>query len=388
MEAIASSDGSARHGAARVRFEAVSKRFGEVPVLSEFSLDVPPGAFLVVLGPSGCGKTTALLMVAGLERPTSGRVRIGEIDVTDLPPRHRDVAMVFQSYALYPHMDIGENIGYPLRVRGVEKDRRRAAVERFAGLVGIDHLLDRRPSQLSGGQRQRVALARAMVREPSCFLMDEPLSNLDAKLRTSMRGELKHLQKDLGTTTVYVTHDQAEATTMADLIAVIENGELQQVATPDEIYDRPANRFVATFVGNPAMSLISGSVDGSSRSFATPAGSIPLSDRTDQASRAAEVTEMGVRPADLRLVSPDEEGVLKGEVYVVEPMGHETIVEVRAGDVRLVALAPRGWRGAFGEAVGVRIDDRQASFFDPDGVTRIHRSDRGDGSAREGEEHG
>jgi multiple sugar transport system ATP-binding protein len=388
MEPIASSDGaSARHGAARVRFEAVSKRFGEVQVLSDFSLDVPPGAFLVVLGPSGCGKTTALRMVAGLEQPTSGRVRIGDTDVTDLPPRHRDVAMVFQSYALYPHMDIGENIGYPLRVRGVEKDRRRAAVERFAGLVGIDHLLDRRPSQLSGGQRQRVALARAMVREPSCFLMDEPLSNLDAKLRTSMRGELKHLQKNLGTTTVYVTHDQAEATTMADLIAVIDDGVLQQVATPDEIYDRPANRFVASFVGNPAMSLIPGSVDATSRAFTTPAGSIPLSDQTIQG-RAAEVTEMGVRPEDLRLVSPDEEGVLKGEVYVVEPMGHETIVEVHAGDFRLVALAPRGWRGAFGEAVGVRIDDRQASFFDPEGVTRIHRSDRGAGSAREGEEHG
>jgi multiple sugar transport system ATP-binding protein len=388
MEAIASSDeASARHRAARVRFEAVSKRFGDVQVLSEFSLDVPPGAFLVVLGPSGCGKTTALRMVAGLERPTSGRVRIGDTDVTDLPPRHRDVAMVFQSYALYPHMDIAENIGYPLRVRGVEKDRRRASVERFAGLVGIDHLLDRRPSQLSGGQRQRVALARAMVREPSCFLMDEPLSNLDAKLRTSMRGELKHLQKDLGTTTVYVTHDQAEATTMADLIAVIDDGVLQQVATPDEIYDRPANRFVATFVGNPAMSLIPGSMDAASRSFTTPAGSIPLSDRTIQA-RAAEVTEMGVRPEDLRLVSPDERGVLKAEVYVVEPTGHETIVEVRAGDVRLVALAPRAWRGAFGEPVGVRIDDRQASFFDPEGVTRIHRSDRGGGAAREGEEHG
>jgi multiple sugar transport system ATP-binding protein len=355
--------------------------------LNDFTLKVGQGEFVALLGPSGCGKTTALRVLAGLELPTAGRVLIGERDVTRLQPRDRDVAMVFQSYALYPHMDIGENIGYPLRVRGVEKDRRREAVERFAGLVGIDHLLDRRPSQLSGGQRQRVALARAMVREPSCFLMDEPLSNLDAKLRTSMRGELKHLQKDLGTTTVYVTHDQAEATTMADLIAVIDDGVLQQVGTPDVIYDRPANRFVASFVGNPAMSLIPGSVDVTSRAFATPVGSIRLSDRTIQP-RASGVTEMGVRPEDLRLVSPDEKGVLKGEVYVVEPMGHETIVEVRAGDVRLVALAPRGWRGAFGEAVGVGIDDRQASFFDPEGVTRIHRSDRGDGPAREGEGHG
>ena len=222
---------------------------------------MPDGAFLVLLGPSGCGKTTALRVLAGLEVPTAGTVHIGDRDVTRMQPRDRDVAMVFQSYALYPHMTVAENIGYPLRIRGLSKADQRAGVQRVAESLEIPHLLDRRPRHLSGGQRQRVALARAIVREPSVFLMDEPLSNLDAKLRTSMRGEIKRLQKRLGTTTLYVTHDQAEAMTMADLVAVMREGELQQLAPPDEIYDRPANRFVATFVGNPPMNVLDGRVD-------------------------------------------------------------------------------------------------------------------------------
>jgi multiple sugar transport system ATP-binding protein len=370
--------------ASSVEFRSVEKLFGGVQVLSEFSLSIPEGAFLVVLGPSGCGKTTALRILAGLEQPSGGRVLIGDDDVTDLPPRRRNVAMVFQSYALYPHMNVEENIAYPLKIRGVPKGERHAAVVQVAELVGIGHLLDRRPRQLSGGQRQRVALARAMVREPSCFLMDEPLSNLDAKLRTSMRGELKRLQKELGTTTLYVTHDQAEATTMADLVAVIDNGVLQQVASPDEIYDRPTNRFVATFVGNPALSIVRGWVDRNAGCFVSDLGSIPVSDRTLSASADAPVEEMGVRPEDLRLTSPDEEGVLKGEVYVVEPMGHETIVDVRAGDVHLAVLAPRDWRGASGESVGIRVNDRTACFFDGKGTTTIHRSDRSVPADQEG----
>ncbi len=367
-----------------VEFRSVEKRFGNVQVLNDFSLTIPEGVFLVVLGPSGCGKTTALRILAGLEQPSDGQVLIGEDDVTELPPRKRNVAMVFQSYALYPHMNIEDNIAYPLKIRDVPKDERHKAVVQVAELVGIAHLLDRRPQQLSGGQRQRVALARAMVREPSCFLMDEPLSNLDAKLRTSMRGELKRLQKELGTTTMYVTHDQAEAMTMADLVAVIENGVLQQVATPEEIYDRPTNRFVATFVGNPALSLVPGRIDRSAGRFVSDQGWIAVSERTLSASADASVEQMGVRPEDLRLTSPDEEGVLKGQVYVVEPMGHETIVDVQAGDIHLVVLAPRDWRGEFGESVGVRIDDRKACFFDEEGTTRIHRSDRGEQADQEG----
>jgi multiple sugar transport system ATP-binding protein len=363
--------------ASSVEFRSVEKRFGTVQVLNDFSLEIPEGAFLVVLGPSGCGKTTALRILAGLEPLSGGRVLIGGDDVTDLPPRRRNVAMVFQSYALYPHMNIEENIGYPLKIRNVPKPERHAAVMQVAELVGIPHLLDRRPRQLSGGQRQRVALARAMVRNPSCFLMDEPLSNLDAKLRTSMRGELKRLQKELGTTTLYVTHDQAEATTMADLIAVIDNGDLQQIATPNEIYDRPANRFVATFVGNPALSLVPGRMDRGAGRFVSDLGAVRLSERTLSASADAAVEQMGVRPEDLRLTSPEEEGVLRGQVYVVEPMGHETIVEVQAGDVHLIVLAPRDWRGAFGQSVGIRVDDRTACFFDAEGRTTIQRSDRG-----------
>ena len=370
--------------ASSVEFRSVEKRFDEVQVLIDFSIEVPEGAFLVLLGPSGCGKTTTLRILAGLEPPSGGRVLIGGEDVTDLPPRRRNVAMVFQSYALYPHMNVEQNIGYPLKIRDVPKPERHRDVVQVAELVGILHLLDRRPRQLSGGQRQRVALARAMVRNPTCFLMDEPLSNLDAKLRTSMRGELKRLQKELGTTTLYVTHDQAEAMTMADLIAVIDNGVLQQVATPEEIYDRPTNRFVATFVGNPALSLVPGRVDRSTGRFVSDLGSVPLSEPTLAASADAAVEEMGVRPEDLRLTSPDAEGVLRGEVYVVEPMGHETIIEVRAGDVHLVVLAPRDSRGAFGESVGVRVDDRTACFFDGMGRTTIQRSDRDGRSNQEG----
>ncbi len=244
-----------------VSYRGVEKRFdAQSLALRSLDLDVPDGAFLVLLGPSGCGKTTALRVLAGLELPTAGTVHIGERDVTRMQPRDRDVAMVFQSYALYPHMTVAENIAYPLRIRGLSKADQRAGVGKVAESLEIPHLLDRRPRNLSGGQRQRVALARAIVREPSVFLMDEPLSNLDAKLRTSMRGEIKRLQKRLGTTTLYVTHDQAEAMTMADLVAVMREGELQQLAPPDEIYDRPANRFVAAFVGNPPMNMLEGTV--------------------------------------------------------------------------------------------------------------------------------
>src|SRR6185503_14238885 len=229
-------DRAAEAGMSEVSFRGIEKRFdAQSLALRSLDLDVPDGAFLVLLGPSGCGKTTALRVLAGLETPTAGTVHIGDRDVTRIQPRDRDVAMVFQSYALYPHMTVGENIGYPLRIRGLSKADQRAGVQRVAESLEIAHLLDRRPRHLSGGQRQRVALARAIVREPSVFLMDEPLSNLDAKLRTSMRGEIKRLQKRLGTTTLYVTHDQAEAMTMADLVAVMREGQLQQLAPPEEI---------------------------------------------------------------------------------------------------------------------------------------------------------
>ncbi len=366
----------------KVEYRAVEKRFGEVVALSTFDLEVPDGAFLVMLGPSGCGKTTALRILAGLERPTAGSVVLGDRDVTNLQPRDRDVAMVFQSYALYPHMTVEENVAYPLRIRSVGKVERARAVQEAAEALEIGHLLGRRPRELSGGQRQRVALARAIVRDPACFLMDEPLSNLDARLRASMRGELKRLQKRLGATTLYVTHDQAEATTMADLVAVMSEGVLQQLGTPDEIYDRPANRFVATFVGSPAANVLSGELDADRRSFVVENTPIRLPDGSLELGAANGLVEIGVRPEDVRLVAPDVEGALRGEVYVVEPMGNETLVDVRIAESIVTVRAKRGWNEPIGAPVAIQIDPKTTCLFDAQGVTRVHRTDRGHPSER------
>jgi multiple sugar transport system ATP-binding protein len=360
-----------------VSYRGVEKRFDQESLaLRSLDLDVPDGAFLVLLGPSGCGKTTALRVLAGLELPTAGTVHIGGRDVTRMQPRDRDVAMVFQSYALYPHMSVAENVAYPLRIRGLSKADQRAGAAKVAEALEISHLLDRRPRHLSGGQRQRVALARAIVREPSVFLMDEPLSNLDAKLRTSMRGEIKRLQKRLGTTTLYVTHDQAEAMTMADLVAVLRDGELQQLAPPDEIYDRPANRFVAAFVGNPPMNVLEGEVDRDGRSFVLGEQRLALGEQLGATCNMAGATALGVRPEDIAILPGDAPGALAGEIYVVEPMGNETLVDVRIGDQRLMARAARGFTAAIGSPIGVRVALRSACFFGPEGTTALHRSDR------------
>ena len=257
-----------------VTFNKIAKSFGPVRVLEELSLDVAPGEFLVLLGASGSGKTTALRILSGLETASSGNILIGDRDVTDVLPKYRDVSMVFQSYALYPHKTVAENIGFPLKVRKVPKDQQEAAIRDAAAQVQIDQLLDRYPRQLSGGQRQRVALARAMVRRPSVFLMDEPLSNLDAKLRGHMRAELKHMQSTLGTTTIYVTHDQIEAMTLAHRVAILERGVLQQLDTPAKIYNDPANLFVAQFIGSPPMNVVHGSLDGST--FQTRGGKVEV----------------------------------------------------------------------------------------------------------------
>src|SRR6185295_6911562 len=239
-----------------IEFRNVTKTFGGACVVDDLSLEVRDGEFIVLLGPSGCGKTTTLRMLAGLEAATSGDILIDGQRVNDLPPQRRDVAMVFQSYALYPHMTVAENIGYPLRVRKLDRDQIRKQVGQTAAVLEIESLLERKPRELSGGERQRVALARAIVRHPRAFLMDEPLSNLDARLRLQMRGELKHLQHELGITTVYVTHDQAEAMTLGHRVAVMKKGKLQQFDTPLNIYDHPANRFVAEFVGSPIMNFL------------------------------------------------------------------------------------------------------------------------------------
>jgi multiple sugar transport system ATP-binding protein len=359
----------------KVEYRGVGMRFDDVEALRSLDMVAADGDFLVLLGPSGCGKTTALRVLAGLERPTSGRVLLGDQDVTDRQPRDRDVAMVFQSYALYPHMSVEQNIGYPLRVREISTDERKGAVARVAELLEIGHLLRRRPRQLSGGQRQRVALARAIVREPACFLMDEPLSNLDAKLRVVTRGEIKRLQKELKTKTLYVTHDQAEAMTMADHVAVLHDGVLEQLGAPEEIYERPANRFVAEFVGSPPMNVLEGDVEHDRRAFVVGGGSVPLDGPRLAACAEAGVREVGIRPEDLELVEPGRSDSLAGEVYVIEPMGNETIVDVLIGGVRVRVRAERGWRAPIGSHVGVRVDPSATCFFAEDGSTAVQRLD-------------
>ena len=357
---------------AEVELSGIEKRFDGVRVLESLDLTVADGEFVVLLGPSGCGKTTALRIVAGLETPTAGEVRIGGRDVTPLAPRERDVAMVFQSYALYPHMSIEENIGYPLRIRHVPDKERAAAVAAVAESLEVAHLLKRKPRQLSGGQRQRIALARAIIREPAAFLMDEPLSNLDARLRISMRGEIRRLQQRLGATTIYVTHDQAEALTMADRVCLIHDGVIQQYAPPQEVFDRPANRFVASFVGNPPMNILAIALDSERSSMVVAGANVPLGDRFAPCA-AGGAAQIGVRARDLEIGPTGEAGTVPATVYVVEPMGDEVYVEVLIGESRVTVRADRGWTAPLGAPVGVRIDPARACFFEPGGRTVVHR---------------
>jgi multiple sugar transport system ATP-binding protein len=342
-----------------VRYEDVGKEFQQVAALVDLNLAVADGTFLVLLGPSGCGKTTALRIAAGLERPTTGRIHLGGEDVTAKRPRSRDVAMVFQSYALYPHLTVGENIAYPLLVRKVPRPERLAQAQRVADLLDIGTLLERRPRQLSGGQRQRVALARAIIRQPSVFLMDEPLSNLDAQLRTQMRAELKHLQRQLGVTTLYVTHDQVEAMTMADQVAVLRHGRLQQLAPPQELYARPANLFVATFCGSPPMNVLVGELaDGV---FRRPEGTVAVG----TPARPGRI-KLGFRPEHAALTAPGTPGSLPAEVYAVEPLGNETLVALRLGEDLVTLRAPAGTTAATGERAGILLDPTHLHFFDPE----------------------
>ena len=361
-----------------VTFKSVGKTFGSLTVIRSLDLVVPDKKFIAMLGPSGCGKTTALRMLAGLEKPTSGQIFIADRDVTRLEPRDRDVAMVFQSYALYPHMTVAENIGYPLRIRKSSKGDAQTKILEVAKSLEVEHLLERYPRQLSGGQRQRIALARAIVRDPSCFLMDEPLSNLDARLRLVMRGEIKRLCQRLEATTIYVTHDQAEALTMADLVAVMKAGELQQLASPADIYERPANRFVANFVGNPPMNLLE--AECTDRSVDVAGVSINLDPFRLKACLQAQVTEIGIRPEDLSITEPSKPGSLIGEIYVVEPMGSETLVDVSVGKQRVRLKADRSFSGKTGNRVGVGFAAADACFFDKEGVTVVQRIARGEES--------
>jgi multiple sugar transport system ATP-binding protein len=354
-----------------VKLIDVTRRFGSFLAVDSLCLAVDDGEFVVLLGPSGCGKTTTLRMLAGLEEVTRGDILIGGERVNEVPARYRDIAMVFQNYALYPHMTVGENIAYPLRVRRATKEEMRSKVLRAADMLEIAALLDRRPRELSGGERQRVALARAIVREPRVYLMDEPLSNLDARLRVQMRGELKRLQHDLGTTTIYVTHDQAEAMTLARRVAVMRGGRLQQFDTPMNIYNRPANRFVAEFVGSPSMNFIDGRVDSGARRFEGAGVALPLEEtHLDRVNKHHRVT-LGIRPEHISVRATAREGWARATVYVTELMGNETLVFLRLGEAKLVARAAADFRADMETLVWVQLDMSRADFFDPETGERL-----------------
>ncbi|HEY8437121.1 MAG TPA: ABC transporter ATP-binding protein [Candidatus Limnocylindrales bacterium] len=347
---------------AEVEFDDVWKRFPSqtAAAVHGLSLHVADRELLVLLGPSGCGKTTALRMLAGLEEPDGGDIRIGGKSVIGLEPKDRDVALVFQSYALYPHLSARDNIGYPLKVRKLTPKEQNARIDRVAEMLAIGHLLPRRPAQLSGGEQQRVALARAIVREPRVFLMDEPLSNLDAKLRVHTRTELKTLQRELGTTMVFVTHDQAEAMSLAHRIAVLSAGELQQIGTPDDVYDRPANIFVAEFIGSPPMNLMTATrkdgtvVTAGGWQISVPAG-VPESD--------ADVT-VGLRPEGIDIVADGAEDSQRAEVVAVEPFGSEVIVDVTLGEQSMKIRTAPDVRPAPGSKIALRADPAAVRLFD------------------------
>jgi multiple sugar transport system ATP-binding protein len=350
---------------AEVILEHVTKRFSSgAPAVNDLSLQVKDRELMVLLGPSGCGKTTGLRMVAGLEKPDSGDIRIGGHRVNDLEPKDRDVALVFQSYALYPHMTARGNMLYPLKVRAMSRAERDRRVEQAAELLRITNLLDRKPRQLSGGEQQRVALGRAIVREPQVFLMDEPLSNLDAKLRVHTRAELKALQQQLGTTTIFVTHDQAEAMTMADRIAVLDHGALQQVGTPDDVYDRPTNLFVAQFMGSPPMNTLEVTradgcllADGGWR-FPLPRGATGPPDGP---------LTLGVRPEDVAVSLEEVSGSFPATVFVSEPLGNEVIVNLTVGQALIKVRAQPSVRPVRGQTVYLTADPERLHLFGTDG---------------------
>jgi multiple sugar transport system ATP-binding protein len=346
-----------------VTLSNIYKSFGEVEVVKGLSLEIEDGEFLVLLGPSGCGKTTALRMIAGLETVTSGRILIGNRDVTEVLPKYRDVAMVFQSYALYPHMTVAENIGYPLKLRSVVRADRDRQVREAAAKVHLQEFLDRLPRQLSGGQRQRVALARAIVRRPSLFLMDEPLSNLDAKLRGNMRSELKRLQNDLGVTTIYVTHDQVEAMTLAHRVAVMNKGVVQQTGEPRQIYDDPGNLFVAGFIGSPPMNMVRGSL----RQGFFVKGERRI--RTGVCASAAHAI-LAIHPEECRIRNP-EDGDLRGEIYTTELIGDHTLVTATVGEDTLAIKATKDFDAPIGSSIGLEFPRDKQLVFDADSGDRI-----------------
>jgi multiple sugar transport system ATP-binding protein len=345
-----------------LQVENISKRFAAHEALQKVSIEARDGEFVVLLGPSGCGKSTLLRIIAGLEEPDEGIVKLAGREITRLEPRDRDVAMVFQGYALYPHMTIAENIGYPLKIRRRAASEISAEVERIGTRLGLAQLLHKLPKQLSGGERQRVALARAIIRRPKAFLMDEPLSNLDSRLRVDMRAELKHLQHELKIVTIYVTHDQTEAMTLASRIAVLKDGRLQQFDTPSEVYRRPANLFVAGFVGSPSMNLLPGVVEsGVFRCSGVVVD--PTPEQLMKIGARREIT-LGIRPEDIEYSATEQAGWTQARVWVVEDLGNETLIRLALEDGHLTLRAPAGVRADFDSPAWFRMKPRQIHWFD------------------------
>lgn len=354
---------------AKVSFRNVWKKYGDMPAVKDLNIECPDGSFLSILGPSGCGKSSTMRMVAGLEHISSGQILFDEKPVNDLAPKDRDVAMVFENYALYPHKTVYENMANPLKLRGQDSARIKERVTAAAKLLEIAHLLERRPQELSGGQKQRVAIGRAIVREPNLFLFDEPIAHLDAKLRAHMRGEIKHLQRTLGTTMIYVTHDQLEAMSMADSIAVMYEGELQQLGTPREVYNHPVNAWVAGFVGEPAMNFVDVGVEGrgehtyfTHRNFAIPVSG--EQQRSIASGAKADVLRMGVRPDALSISMTKPDGPhVTGRIFVTELLGGDMIVDVDLDDCRIRVKTSTEFEGHEGETCYMTVNTAKWHAF-------------------------
>ena len=369
MSAEAARNGSA--AAPHVELRQVTKRYGPVTAISDLSLTVDKGSFTALLGPSGCGKSTLLRMIAGLEPITAGQCFIDNLDVTDVPPAQRRIAMVFQSYALYPHMTVRQNIAFSLSVAGQPKKVQNERAQEVARILQLEPYLDRRPAELSGGQRQRVAIGRALVRKPEVFLFDEPLSNLDAKLRVQMRLELAKLHADLGTTMIYVTHDQTEAMTLADKIVVLDKGVISQVGSPLELYNAPANKFVAAFIGSPSMNFFPvdiAAINGRTASVVLPGGrTVEIGIAAGAGARSAE---LGVRPEHLTVVDPkDPAAAFAGAVAIIEHLGNSTILYIETAVGQLIVEGEGDLDAKSGQTVGLRLNQSHARLFGATGAT-------------------
>jgi multiple sugar transport system ATP-binding protein len=351
---------------ATIQLQGLRKAFGKVTAVADVSLEIADGEFMVLLGPSGCGKTTILRCLAGLERPDVGRIVIGGRDVTSIPPAGRGIAMVFQSYAVFPHMTVFDNIAFGLRMRGLPSGEVRTRAEEGAALLQIDQLLDRFPAQLSGGQRQRVAVARAIVMRPQVLLMDEPLSNLDALLRLQMRTELKRLHHEVRSTTVYVTHDQVEALSLGERIAVMRDGRIVQCDTPARVYDAPANRFVGSFIGSPPMNFLDAMVSrqDSVRVVDIRGIRIPLPQATPSGEGREARVLAGIRPEHITVSTTPQPGWIPGHVVVLEPIGPQTLVTVRLGDATVKVTTPVEFQADAGDNIWLRLDPTRIRLID------------------------